>query len=179
METTETHKWQEEGKRETVRKTRWTKKINVWGGIGYYHKTKLYFFESNLDGELYQSILEARLPPDCAPDCPASRKSKWHFIQDNARMHKTPDSMATMKELVGNRFYELPPYSPDFNIIEDIWSYMDNAVRTSKITTLRGLKRKLASIWKELSWNYVRNSVNSMPSRLNECIALKGERTHY
>lgn len=179
LETIETHSWQDPGKRKTVKKTRWTKKINVWGGIGYYHKTKLYFFEKNLDGELYQSILDARLPPDCAPDCPTPLKTNWYFIQDNAKMHKTQESMATLEDLVGTRLYELPPYSPDFNIIEDIWSYMDRAVRTAKIKTLRGLKRTLTKIWKELSWDYVRRSVDSIPARLNECIALQGERTHY
>lgn len=179
LDTIETHCWQEEGKRKTVRKTQWTKKINVWGGIGYYHKTKLYFFETNLDAELYQSILEKRLPPESTPDCPTPLQANWYFIQDNARMHTTPDSMVTVKGLVGNRFYALPPYSPDFNVIEDIWSYMDRVIRTSKVKTLKGLKQKLTKIWKEMDLDYVRRSVDSLPARLNECIALQGERTHY
>ncbi len=87
--------------------------------------------------------------------------------------------MATVEDLVGERVYELPPYSPDFNIIEDCWSYMDRAIRTAKITTLKGLQRTLTRVWKELSWDYVRNSVDSIPDRLNECITLQGARTHY
>ena len=56
---------------------------------------------------------------------------------------------------------------------------LTDGVRTAKITTLRGLKRKLTKVWNELSWDYVRRSVDSIPARLNECIALQGERIHY
>jgi transposase len=36
-------------------------KLHVWGGISYYGKTDLYFFEENLDQHLYTQILSARL----------------------------------------------------------------------------------------------------------------------
>jgi len=160
-----------------VKRSRWTKKIHVWGGIGYFYKTPLYFVE-NLNAALYQSILETTLKPEFAPDCPSHRKKKWFLIQDNARFHKTPDSLRTIQGIVGDRMYELPALSPDFNIVEDCWSYMDRIVRTAKITTLKGLKRRLTKIWKDLPWDYVRQSVDSIPDRLNECISL-AERTHY
>jgi len=75
METIETHCWQEAGARKTVQKSvGWPKKIHVWGGIGYYHKTRLHFFEKNLTSKLYQKILKKNLPPKCAPDCPRELK---------------------------------------------------------------------------------------------------------
>jgi len=179
LETTVTHAWQERGKRKTVKKSRWTKKVHVWGAIGYFHKTKLFIFEKNLNAALYQTILRRHLPPACSPDCPRRLQNNWFFVQDNSRLHTTEESMAVLQELTENRLYKHPPNSPDLNIIEDIWSYMDRAVRHSKVTTLQGLKRTLTKLWNALDWGYVRTSVMSMPKRLIECTERKGERTHY
>src|SRR6185437_5104026 len=66
--------------------------------------------------QLYQKILKKNLPPKCAPDCPRELKKKWYVIQDNARTHKTSDSMKKLRELSENRLYEHPAYSPDFNV---------------------------------------------------------------
>lgn len=56
-------------------------KLHVWGAIGYYFKTDLYFFEENLTADTYQDIISVRLPPNhFAPDCPKSYKKKMVFI---------------------------------------------------------------------------------------------------
>lgn len=81
LETTDTHAWQERGKRKTVKKSRWVKKLHVWGGIGYFYKTNLHCFEANMNAELYQSILRKNLPPDHAPDCPARMRSSGSFCR--------------------------------------------------------------------------------------------------
>ena len=128
---------------------------------------------------LYQKVLHATLPPARSPDCPRPLKYRWYFIQDNARPHSTVRSMEVLSELTRNRMYDHPANSPDLNIIEDMWSYLDRKVRESKITTIQGLKRKLTMLWSELPWEYVRKSVNSMPRRLMQCIERDGGRTDY
>jgi len=71
------------------------------------------------------------------------------------------------------------PKSPNFNIIEDIWSQINEELNKYKITNLTSLKRHLQKIWNSFSWDKVRNSVDSLPNRLQECIEKNGERTSY
>lgn len=181
LESRETHEWQEPGKDRKVEEVeRWTKKLNVWGGIGSYFKTDLYFFDRNMNSDLYQQVIEQRLPPNySSSDIPQSLKRKWVIVQDNAKYHTTDEAMSLMIDLCGNRIHSHPANSPDFNIMEDAWSYLDREVRKTSITTISGLKAKLTRLWKEISWDYIRKSVDSMPARLQQCLDRKGARTDY
>ena len=55
--------WQDPNDKKIFKYKRHPKKINVWAGIGLHFKTKLHFFEQNLDTDLYCKILKSRLPP--------------------------------------------------------------------------------------------------------------------
>ena len=75
-----------------------------------------------------------------APNTPKKVKGKWVFQQDNSPVHKSKVSMSTVEELVGKRFIPHPPLSPDFNPIEDMWSYLDRKVKQAQVTVLDILK---------------------------------------
>lgn len=181
LEATETHAWQKPGKKRKVQeKSHWTKKLHVFGGIGYYFKTELYFFEENLTSDLYQTIIKARLPPAfTAPNAPRSMKNKWAIVQDNDPKHTTHKAMKLMKKLCRNRIYSHPASSPDLNVMEDAWSYLDRMVKKCNIKTISGLKKKLKRLWMDLPWDEIRKSVDSMPGRLQQYLARKGGRTDY
>jgi len=154
----------------------------VWGGIGYYFKTPLVICKqkANLNSRGYLNILKKHLPPKTTnQDCPQGKEDDWKFLQDNAAIHKTDDVMDYLEKEAPYYIRKYSPNSPDFNIIEDIWSQMNEELNKYKITSLGSLKRHLKQIWKNLSWNKVRRSVDSLPNRLNECIKLNGERTSY
>ena len=178
----ETHCWQEIGKRVTRSFTRHPPKLHVWAAAGYYMKSKLFFFTENLTSDLYQRILRQRLPEDhliYAPDCPPSLPAKWVFMQDNDPKHKSNDTMNFLQERVGDRILHHPSQSPDLNIVEDLWSYLDRKVKASHVKSIDALKRKLKKEWDLLSWDEIRKTVDSMPARLAECVQLQGARTHY
>jgi hypothetical protein len=139
----------------------------------------LYFFEENLTSALYQKIISHRLPPNSAsPDCPKKVKN-YYFIQDNDPKHKTKASMELLEEMTNGRIYKHPPNSPDLNVMEDAWSYLDRRIKESKVTTIEGLKKKLKKLWNEYSWSEIRASVNSMPTRLQQVLQREGGRTDY
>ena len=76
---TGTHAWQQLDHRIVDETDRYTPKLHVWGRIGYYFKTDLYFFEQNLDAGLYQDIIASRLPPKyVAPDLSKKDEEKWY-----------------------------------------------------------------------------------------------------
>lgn len=172
--------WQQLDDRKIAEISRWTPKLHVWGALGYYFKSDLYFFEEDMNAKLYQTIVSARLPPNhFAPDCPTPLRENWYFLQDNDPKHKAKGSMRLLKELTGGRMIQHPPNSPDFNVMEDVWSYLNRHVQASKVTTIRGLKKKLKELWNSLSWAEFRPSVDSMPTRLRQCITRRGARTDY
>ena len=110
---------------------------------------------------------------------PRSLKKKWYFIQDNDPKHKSKKSMELVRNLTRNRFYKHPPCSPDFNVMEDVWAYLDRKVRESRVTTIKGLKLKLTELWNSISWDQFRVNVESMPARLQQCLDREGGRTDY
>jgi hypothetical protein len=157
-------------------------KIMVWGGIGYYFKTQLVFCKKNekLNSQGYLDILKHNLPPKTmTSDCPKGKEDNWSFLQDNAPIHKTKAVIKYLEQEAPFYVHEYPALSPDLNIIEDIWSQMDSELNKHKIKDLTSLKKCLRKIWKDISLEKVRNSVNSMPRRVEQCIASKGERTSY
>jgi transposase len=125
----EEYAWQVPGERDIVEYVKYAPKLNVWGAIGAYVKTPLYFFDDeNMDSELYQEVLNDRLPEEkiiYAPDAPKSLKKKWKFLQDGARAHTAKSSIKVIHELIKNRLHKHPAKSPDLNPVEDMWSYLD------------------------------------------------------
>lgn len=100
-------------------------------------------------------------------------------MQDNDPKHKANQTLELLEEMMGNRMIDHPPSSPDMNPMENAWSYLKRMVDTHEIDNLESLKRHLRKYWKKLSWEDIRKSIDSMPSRLRECKRLRGGRTQY
>ena len=84
------------------------------------------------------------------PDCPTPLKANWYFIQDNARMYKTQDSMATAEDLVENRLHELPTHqtlilSKINGLCQNCKNYNFERIKTDINKSLEGAKLGLCS----------------------------------
>ena len=176
-------RWQDPKNRmKKAKPPRHQQKIMVWCGIGYYFKTDLVFCQKNekLTSRGYLNILKHNLPPKIRfSDCPKGKEDDWAFLQDNAPIHKTQEVMDYLEKEAPFYVRNYPPLSPDFNISEDIWSYMNTELNKHTIKNITSLKRCLKKIWKEISLETMRNSVESMERRINQCISRQGERTSY
>jgi hypothetical protein len=145
-------------------------------------KTKLYYFDTNLNAELYSTILRKRTQEKhiiYGPKCPKNLQKKWNFLQDNAKYHLSPQPKKILEELVGERLIKHPAKSPDLNPMEDMWSYLDRIVKEKRPKTIKSLKRTLTQAWNSLDWDYVAKSTKSMPRRLQQCIEKGGQRLAY
>jgi len=87
--------------------------------------------------------------------------------------------MQTLTETLGNRLIDHPPQSPDLNIVEDLWSYLNRKVQEANVKDLKKLKSVLQREWRKMRFEIIRTSVDSMSARLKEVINLDGQRTHY
>ena len=91
--------------------------------------------ESATDGDVFLAFLEQALCPRLQPG--------QVVILDNLSAHK----VAGVRELVearGARLVYLPPYSPDFNPIEQAWSKIKHQLRSAKARLAEALEQAAA-----------------------------------
>lgn len=116
--------WKIRGKRLYDNKSgnRKNKRITVISA--YSNKTKQLiapmYFEGNTDTEIFNQWIVEFLIPELKPN--------QTIIMDNAAFHKSQRTIELIKSANCNILY-LPPYSPDFNPIEQKWGHVKNSVK--------------------------------------------------
>ena len=91
--------------------------------------------ESPTDGDVFLAFVEQVL---------ARRLEPGHIvILDNLAAHKVP-GVRTLIENRGAQLLYLPPYSPDFNPIEQAWSKLKQRLRGVKARVLEQLEPAIA-----------------------------------
>lgn len=95
-----------------------------------------WLFEGSMDGELFLAWVKAGLAPTLHPGDVV--------ILDNLATHK----VAGVKEAIeaaGARLEPLPPYSPDLNPIENMWSKVKQGLKSRAPRTLEQLAKAAAA----------------------------------
>lgn len=87
------------------------------------------------DGDIFLAYLEQVL-------CPQLRAGQV-VIMDNLSAHKVA-GVRSLIESTGARLLYLPPYSPDFNPIEQAWSKVKQILRSLKARTAEALETAVA-----------------------------------
>lgn len=99
-------------------------------GIGRRGPSAPWVFEGAMDGEMFLAWVRVGLAPTL-------RKGET-VILDNLATHKVSGVREAI-EAVGARLEYLPPYSPDFNPIENLWSKVKQRLRSANPRTWRQL----------------------------------------
>jgi transposase len=91
--------------------------------------------ESPTDGEVFLAYLEQVLCPKLQPG---------HIVvMDNLSAHKVAGVRKLLEDRGAQLLY-LPPYSPDFNPIEKVWSKIKQTLRSTKARLLDALEEATA-----------------------------------
>jgi transposase len=122
--------WGKKGHRKKVTGSRRKGRINIMGGLRYHDKKRINFVIKNgnadvfyeqlksLNNFLLQEWIEQGNQIETFNDCSA----KIVIILDNASFHKRVDILQNIEvEMPNIRLEFLPPYSPDYNLIELVW----------------------------------------------------------
>ncbi len=91
--------------------------------------------ESPTDGDVFLAYLDQVL-------CPALRPGQV-VVMDNLSAHKV-EGVCQRIEAAGAQLLYLPPYSPDFNPIEQAWSKIKQQLRSAKSRTVAALEEIIA-----------------------------------
>lgn len=150
--------------------------IMVWGAISYYGTFEIQFVSSRMNANKYKEVLQNAFPhfSNIFGSLP------WTFQQDNAPIHTS----RVVKKWISEqnvKLMEWPPYSPDLNIIENLWGWLTRKVYQSgrQFESVESLKAAILSAWSEVSLDYLKSLYDSLPDRIFEVISNKGGFTHY
>ena len=94
-----------------------------------------WLFEGAMDGEMFLAWARQGLAPTLQPND--------LVIMDNLATHKVTGVREAI-EAVGARLRYLPPYSPDFNPIENMWSKIKQRLRSLAPRTTEALLKASA-----------------------------------
>ncbi|CAF4343613.1 unnamed protein product [Rotaria sp. Silwood2] len=126
-------------------------RVHRGGGVGIWSYLTCHAFEKFLPHSSHEILLQ----------------------QDNARPHV---SIKTRKYLKKKHLHPIPwrANSTDLNLIENIWSMLDDKLLKFNINNTEQLKTAMQMAWLEISNDTVRKLFESMPKRIQQVINRRG-----
>lgn len=149
-------------------------KFHLWGGFSSRGVMPLCVFSENLDKELYTTILEGHLLPTTQVLFPDG----FVLQQDNDPKHTAKHTKAWFRD-ENVTVLDWPSSSPDLNPIENIWGLLKDHLNKNCPRDLDALKAECINFWNNLTHDQLQIFVESMPRRLNACLAVQGAVTKY
>lgn len=122
--------------------------------------------------EEYINIMDAYL-------IPAGRMmhgDDLEYFHDWSGCHKSRAVKAHQQAARLKVMADFPPRSPDINIIENVWAWMDSQLRRKRYTSLDTFKDAITEAWNAVPIELLQNCVGSMQARLKAIIAAGGDR---
>ncbi len=122
--------WGKKGRRKKVTGQRRRGRVNIMGGLRYHDKKRINFVIKKGDADvfyeqltlLYNFILQEWIEKGNTVESFNDCAAKIVIILDNASFHKRKDILERIEKEMPNIILEfLPPYSPDYNLIELVW----------------------------------------------------------
>ena len=144
--------------------------VTVWRcftrrGIG-----RLHILDRTMDRFYYREILERNLLPSIAN---FGFSGGFTFMHDNDPKHTS----ALVKDwLVKQHMKTLlwPSYIPDLNPVEHLWNELERRLKKRQPKNRQELGNLLMEEWNKTEISVLEKLVDSVPSRLYECIRVKG-----
>jgi transposase len=148
-----------------------------WGCFSHKGLGPLVEIKGSVTGEVHAKTLRRYAFPTMRKVFP---QGNGIFQEDNASPHTSKIARAA-REASGMQFLSWPAQSPDLNPIENLWQDVKRAVynQPKKPKNLKELKRMVKSAWKAVPLKFIQVLVDSMPRRVEACIAAKGAPTKY
>jgi hypothetical protein len=127
---------------------------------------------SGVGAEEYINIMHAHL-------IPAGRKlhgGRLVYLHDWSGCHKSRRVKAYQQAVGLAVMKDFPSCSPDINIIENVWAWIDSELRKKKYNNLDDFKAQLIATWESVPLTLLHNCVRSIKPRLQAIVRAGGDR---
>ena len=147
-------------------------KLNCWAAISYDGATSLEIYTDNLNGLLYQRILNAH-----KQEMEEVYPNGFYYLHDNLPFHQSVHGWMDNNNL---ERIKLPNSSPDLNVIENLWYTLKNCAARNAPLTEAALRRSLSWNWEIITTpQNLQPYFESLYTRYFECMEERGERLPY
>ena len=139
----------------------------VWGAITYNGVGKLVFINTKMNSRVYINVFETGY---------LKTSNEYNKITENTVLQHDNDpkhfSAETMRWISGHNINVMmwPGYSPDLNIIENVWYYIKIRVSNAdpKPQNEQQLRDLIERIWYSIPLDYIRGLYDSVGARLDQ-----------
>jgi transposase len=143
--------------------------VMTWGCVWYGGKSTLHTTNKTINAQEYTSILSKHLLP-CMPE-----GSRFRFQQDNASPHKAKHTTEWLAEFGVSVLPDWPPYSPELNPIEHVWSWMAAFVNGEGPTNRAQLEKAIHLAWQEIPQSTIKSYIEHLPTVCRQIIDAGGD----
>ena len=118
--------------------------LSMIGAISTKKVEAALYGEWSTNGDIFLTFIEKQLMPKL--------KSNHIVVMDNIKFHMQ-EAVAKAIQSKGAKVIFLPPYSPDFSPIENMWSKIKNTLRRFAPRSLKSFKKIIRIAFKQISKN--------------------------
>nr|XP_043069532.1 uncharacterized protein LOC108120241 isoform X2 [Drosophila bipectinata] len=150
--------------------------VMVWGAISFYGTCELQFVTSKMNANDYKKVLQNAFPQISE----IYGRLPWTYQHDNAPIH----TARVVKQWIQDQNVKLldwPPYSPDINIMENMWGLLSRRVYEDgrQFSDSGALVKAIKEAWATITLNEITKYYDSLPNRIFEVIKNVGGHTKY
>jgi len=150
-------------------------KVNVFACIGYHGKVWLETYRQNLNSGLYCDILEERLIPTAEEDF---GDSDWILVHDNHPTHTSHETTNFLRRK-NVAVLDWPVKAQDINPIENLWPHLKRRVLARNPQNIDELENFIHEEWNHLENELIFNIFDSIYTRIEDLIHLRGRSLKY
>ena len=152
--------------------------VPVWGWCSGAGAGNLTLINGRLNSLQYVDILENSFLPQVNA---IFGESPFYYIQDQSPIHRGTVVKQWFQTQRRITLVDLPPKSPDLNIIENAWSILKRRLDTTGVNNQDVLWERIQEVWDDLidDVDYWQNLSRSMPRRIRSVLDMNGGHTRY
>lgn len=158
--------------------------IKVWGVVSSLGVGPLVRYDGTMKADKYLEMLQTHLiqafpfleTPYLGDHRMEIEMPPWYFVDDNASSHTEKNVMNWIRTK-GIKTFDWPSKSPDLNLIENIWAYLEDELFKirEELNSPDDTWARTQELWDNIPQAFIENLYNSMPNRMKELIEKKGK----